>query len=175
MTRTRLLAGLTAILTVLLAQATLVSPLAGSVAASLPAVLVAAVALTDGPGTGLALGFTTGLLADLASSHPAGVLALCWMATGVGCGALAGRAALPRDVVVTAAAAALSASGSLLLLTAVHGDGASLGAAGRALLPAFLVDVLLALLVVPVVRWFLRNPSLRLERAHLPVLPGAIR
>jgi cell shape-determining protein MreD len=175
MTRTRLLAGLTAILTAMLLQATLVAPLAPSVAASLPAVLVAAVAVTDGPGTGLALGFAAGLVADLGSSHPAGVLALCWMATGVACGALAGRAALPRDVVVAAAAAACSSSASLVLLSAVHSDGASLGAAARALMPAFLLDVLLALVVVPVIRWFLRNPSLRLERTQLPVLPGASR
>lgn len=175
MTRTRLLAGLTALLTVLLLQATLIAPVALSVPASLPAVLVAAVALVDGPGTGVALGFATGLLADLGSSHPAGVLALCWMAVGLGCGVLSGRAALPRDVVVSAAAAACSSAASLLLLSAVHGVGGSAGSAVRGLLPAFLVDVMLAVIAVPVVRWFLRNPSLRLERTRLPVLPGQSR
>ena len=175
MTRNRLLAGLTAILTALLLQATLVAPLAPTAAASLPAVLVAAVALVDGPGTGVALGFGTGLLADLGSPHPAGALALCWMAVGLGCGALAGRAALPRDVVVSAAAASFASAASVLLLSAVHATGASAGAAARELVPAFLVDLILALLVVPVIRWFLRNPSLRLERTRLPLLPGAPR
>ncbi len=175
MTRTRFLAGLTALLTVLLLQATLIAPLALSVPASLPAVLVAAVALVDGPGTGVSLGFATGLLADLGSSHPAGVLALCWMAVGLGCGALAGRAALPRDVVVCAAAAACSSVASLLLLSAVHAVGGSAGGTVRDLLPAFLADLVLALVAVPVVRWFLRNPSLRLERTRLPVLRGHSR
>jgi hypothetical protein len=77
--------------------------------------------------------------------------------------------------VVSAAAAACSASVSMLLLRILHADGATVGAAARVLLPALLVDVLLALVVVPVIRWFLRNPSLRLERVQLPVLPGASR
>jgi hypothetical protein len=67
---------LAALLTALLLQATLVGPLAMSVPVSLPAVLVAAVALVDGPATGMSFGFTVGLFADLGSSHPAGVLAL---------------------------------------------------------------------------------------------------
>jgi cell shape-determining protein MreD len=175
MTRTRLLAGLTAIITALLVQATLVAPLAGTVAASLPAVLVAAAALVDGPGTGVALGFAAGLVADLGSSHPAGVLALCWMAVGLGCGTLAGRAALPRDVAVSAVAAACASAASLLFLGAVHAAGGGVGAAVRAVVPAFLVDLPLAILVVPIVRWFLRHPSLRLQRARLPVLPGEFR
>ena len=58
----------------------LVGPLTVPVPVSLPALLVAAVALVDGPGVGMAFGFAAGLLADLGSEHPAGVLALCWMA-----------------------------------------------------------------------------------------------
>jgi cell shape-determining protein MreD len=174
-TRTRLLAGLTAIITVLLLQATVVAPLAGTVAASLPAVLVAAAALVDGPGTGVALGFATGLLADLGSSHPAGVLGLCWMAVGLGCGTLAGRAAIPRDVVISAVAAAGASAAALLFLGAVHAAGGGADAAVRAVVPAFLVDLPLAVVVVPIVRWFLRHPSLRLQRARLPVLPGELR
>jgi hypothetical protein len=63
----------------------------------------------------------------------------------------------------------------LLFLGAVHAAGGGVGAAVRAVVPAFLVDLPLAILVVPIVRWFLRHPSLRLQRARLPVLPGEFR
>jgi cell shape-determining protein MreD len=175
MTRLRLLAGLTALLTVLLLQATIVAPLAGTLPACLPAVLVGAVALVDGPGTGLALGFAGGLLADLGSTHPAGLLALSWMAVGLVCGAFTGRAAVPRDAVLSAAAAACASVAALTLLGLLHRDGPDVVTALRGLLPAFGINTVLAFAVVPVVRWFLRNPSLRLERAQLPVLPGQLR
>jgi cell shape-determining protein MreD len=170
-TRLRLLAGLTALLTALLLQATVVAPLTMTVPVSLPAVLVGAVALVDGPGTGLALGFAAGLLADLASAHPAGVLALCWMAVGLICGLFAGRAAVPRDAVLSALAAACASLAALSFLGVLHREGVDVATAAREFLPALLIDTGLALVVVPVVRWFLRNPSLRLERAQLPVLP----
>ena len=83
MTRSRIAAALAGILTVLLLQATLVAPVCTPFAVSLPAVLVAAVALVDGPATGISFGFAAGLMADLGSRHPAGVLALCWLGVGL--------------------------------------------------------------------------------------------
>ncbi len=37
-------------------------------------------------GAGMAFGFAAGLIADLGSAHPAGVLALCWLGVGLVCG-----------------------------------------------------------------------------------------
>ena len=177
MTGARVAAALAALVTALLLQATLIAPLALPAPVSLPALLVAAVALHDGPGAGIAFGFATGLVADLASEHPAGVLALCWLALGLVCGRL-GRpgllsAALPlrRDAAVAAVGAALAAAAASLLLTLVHADGATLWSAVREFVPSLLVDALLALAVVPVVRMFLRSRSLRAPRA-VPALVG---
>jgi cell shape-determining protein MreD len=161
-------AAVAALLTALVLQATLIGPLAGAVPASLPALLVAAVALVDGPGAGLAFGFTAGLVTDLGSEHPAGVLALCWLAVGLVCGLCrAPNARLRHDIVLAAVVCALGSVVSTTVLAVVGADGASLDDAVRYALPALLVDGLLALAVVPLVRAFLRTDRLRLPR---PVL-----
>lgn len=161
MKRQRVLAALVAILSALLLQATLIGPLSMPVAVSLPAVLVAAVALVDGPGTGLSFGFAAGLLADLGSDHPAGILALVWLGLGV----IAGRAGTGRSVRVDAATAAvlcaLAAGVATLLLAVVHIGGASVWIAVRDLVPAAFGDALLALGVVPLVRAFLHTERMR--------------
>lgn len=160
MNRARLVAAMAAILTALLLQATVVGPVALPWVVSLPAVLVAAVALTDGVAAGMSFGFAAGLVADLGSHHAAGILALSWLALGLGCGRISGRHRLRRDVVVAAGAAALSTAVAALLVvvTAVTGD--VVGIAGM-LFPTFLGDLLLALLVVPLVRRMLGSDSLR--------------
>lgn len=172
MTRTRALAALAAILTALLLQATVIGPVTLPVAVSLPAVLVAAVALVDGPGTGLSIGFVTGLLADLGSDHPAGVLALCWMGAGLLCGCAAGV----RSVRVDAAFAAIVCALASLLgegLLAVAGSGTvSPGSAIVQLVPVALGDAVLALALVPAARAMLRNDALRPRRAPAPDLVG---
>lgn len=80
------------IVTALLLQATLVGRLAVAVPVSCALVVVLSVAALAGPGTGIALGFGAGLLADLASGtasqHLVGTLALTWMIGGL----VAGRA-----------------------------------------------------------------------------------
>jgi rod shape-determining protein MreD len=162
MTAARLAAALAAMLTALLLQATLVGPVTMSAQLSLPAVLVAAVALQSGAGTGMSLGFATGLVADLGSAHPAGVLAACWLAVGVLCGLIVatGRPFLAQ-VVLIGVACGVAGSVATLLLTALGSSGATVDAAARALLPSVLGDVALALVVVPAVRWFLRSGALR--------------
>jgi cell shape-determining protein MreD len=167
MNRARLLAAATAALTVLLLQATLVAPLTQPVPASLPAVLVAAVALVDGAGTGLAFGFVLGLLADLGSAHPAGVLALSWMAVGLACGTVAALHSVSRGALVAGCYCGLATLASGVLLAALGHTGTTLLGAIVGAVPAGALDGALALILVPVARRFLRSESLR--RPH-PVL-----
>jgi cell shape-determining protein MreD len=166
-TPARLATALAAILTALLLQATLVSPAAITAQLSLPAVLVAAVALESGPGTGMSLGFATGLTADLASAHAAGVFALCWLAVGVGCGVLAdARRRVLAQATIAAAACAVAGAAATLILAVIGDPGGTAGDAVRGLLPALLGDFVLALLIIPITRRFLRSAVL-----HLPA-PG---
>jgi cell shape-determining protein MreD len=162
MTPARVAAALAAMLTALLLQATLVGPVTMPEQLSLPAVLVAAVALQSGAGTGMSLGFATGLVADLGSAHPAGVLAACWLAVGVLCGLIiaTGRP-LMAQVALIGVVCGVAGSVATLLLTALGSSGATVEAAARALLPSTLGDVALALVVTPVVRWFLSSDALR--------------
>jgi cell shape-determining protein MreD len=166
MTRARLAAAMAGILTVLLLQATLVAPLAAPFAVSLPAVLVAAVALVDGPAAGMSFGFAAGLVADLGSHHPAGVLALCWLGVGLLCGTFADRRSLRRDALTAGIVCGLAGSAATLLLALVTSGGTAWDAA-RDLVPTAIVDAVLALLVLAVVRRMLRSDSLR---APHPVL-----
>jgi cell shape-determining protein MreD len=158
--RARLVAAIAGLLTVLLVQATLVAPVMTPWAVSLPAVLVAAVALVDGPATGMSFGFATGLVADLGSRHPAGVLALCWLGVGLVCGMLADRHSVRRDALIAGVVCALAAAVAILLLTVLH-RGGSVGTALSALVPTLVGDALLGLGVVPLVRRMLRSDSLR--------------
>jgi cell shape-determining protein MreD len=154
-------AALAAMITALLLQATLVGPLAMTVPLSLPAVLVAALALVEGPTTGMAFGFSLGLVADLGSSHPAGVLALSWLGLGLVCGLAGDRRTVLADIVIAAVCCALATLFAGLLLAVVDAEGATAWAAARDALPAGLGDALLALAVIPVVRRFLRTDALR--------------
>jgi rod shape-determining protein MreD len=163
MTPARVVAAAAAIASALLLQASVIAPAAGHVPVSLPAVLVAAIALVDGPATGIAFGFACGLAADLGSTHPAGVLALCWLAVGLAAGLFADRYHLLRDAAAVAVICAFAGAVGTVLLTVVHA-GTQLGGAVTAFLPSLLGDVVLALLVVPVVRRMLR--SHRLRRPH---------
>lgn len=165
-TRTRVAAASAGAVTALLLQATLVGPIAVPLAVSLPAVLVAAVALVDGPATGMSFGFAAGLVADLASHHPAGVLALCWLGVGLMCGTLAGRRTLRRDAVIAGIVCGVASSVATVLLMAVHSGGTA-WASVRELIPTGVADAALALAVVAVVRWMLHSDSLR---ASQPVL-----
>lgn len=176
MTRLRIVAALAAMLTALLLQATLVGPLTAPVPMSLPGVLVAVVALAEGPGTGMSFGFTLGLMADLGSRHPAGVLALSWLVLGLVCGlgAVTGpsRRSVRGDAGLAAVLTAIAAFCAIVMLTVLHADGASLGAAVRAIIPAGLGDALLALILVPTVRTFLRADALRPPRGVTEIVLG---
>ena len=160
----RTVAALAAMLTAMLLQATVIAPLALPALISLPAVLVAAVALVDGPAVGMAFGFVAGLLADLGSSHPAGVLALAWTGLGVLCGRAAIGRSVRNDAVTTALCCTALSAAATILLAALHSGGTTVSLAVRELAPTFVGDVLIALVVVPVVRAFLRTETLRAPR-----------
>ena len=170
MTHARVAAALAALLTAMLAQGTLVAPLTMPVPVSLAAVLVAAVALADGPAAGMSFGFTAGLVADLGSSHPAGVLALSWLGLGLICGLARDRRTVRADAAVAAVFCALASVFATLLLAVVHAGGASAWLAVRGAVPAGLGDALLALAVVPLVRGFLRTDALRARTAPVAEL-----
>lgn len=163
MTRLRLAGAAAAVLTALLLQATLVAPITAPVPVSLPAVLVAAVAMVDGPGAGLAFGFAAGLVADLGSAHPAGVLALVWMGVGVLCGLSADRRSVRRDALTAAVVCGVASAVVAVLLAVVHGAAPSADAL-RWLLPAAGGDLVLAVLLVPLTRRMLRTETLRAPR-----------
>ncbi|MEO8889520.1 MAG: rod shape-determining protein MreD [Jatrophihabitantaceae bacterium] len=175
MTRARVAAAVAVILTAMLLQATLIGPVTLPVPVSLPAVVVAAVALIDGPGSGLAFGFTTGLLADLGSTHPAGVLALSWLGVGLLCGLAADRCTVRRDVATAAVICALASLVAGALLALLHSGGATVGTALAQVVPAGLGDAVLALAVVPLARLLLRTDSLRAPRPVLNELEVAAR
>lgn len=163
----RMIAALAALITASLLQGTLVAPLTMPVPVpvSLAAVLVAAVALSDGPAAGMSFGFTAGLVADLGSRHPAGVLALSWLGLGVICGLARDRRTVRGDAAVAAVFCALASVFATLLLAVVHAGGASAELAVRGAVPAGLGDALLALGVIPLVRDFLRSDALRARSA----------
>lgn len=171
MNRARIAAAIAGLLTALLLQATVVGPAALPVPVSLPALLVAAVALVDGPGVGLAFGFATGLVADLSSDHPAGVLALAWLVLGLVCGRLAPlpevRRARRTDALIAAGVTTAVTVGAQLVLLLLGADGITLADIVRLAVPALLLDAVLGLAVVAIVRPFLRSEVLRAPR---PVL-----
>lgn len=162
MTPARVAAAGAALVSALLLQATVVGPVSVPLPVSLPAVVVAAVALTDGPGTGLAFGFTSGLVADLGTQHPAGILALTWMVLGAGCGLGADpRATVRRDAAVSAVLVTLTALFGGVLLAVLGADGVQLHELLTHAGPALLGDAILALGIVPLVRCLLRSELLR--------------
>jgi rod shape-determining protein MreD len=160
MTRSRVVAAVTAMLTALLLQAVLIAPVASPWPVSLPVVVVAAVALVDGPATGMSFGFAMGLLADLGSNHPAGVLALCWLGVGVACGAVAQRRSLRRDAITAGVVCALGTSAATVLLVVTHSGATALDAIEYAI-PTAVGDALLAIGVLALARRMLRSESLR--------------
>lgn len=160
MTRARVAAAVAGVATVLLLQATLVGPAFGSWAVSLPAVLVAVVAFTDGPAAGMSFGFAAGLAADLASRHPAGVLALCWLGLGLVCGLADGHGRRLREAVVAGLGCA-AAAGAATLLLVITNQGATALDAVTGFVPVAVVSTLLALALLPLVGRMLRTEYLR--------------
>lgn len=162
MTPARLAAAATAIVVALLLQATVVAPAVITAQLSLPAVLVAAVALESGPGTGMTLGFVTGLMADLGSAHAAGLLALCWLGMGIGCGLVAGpHRHAAGQAVLAAVAATLAGAIATLGLTVVGEPGGTALDAVQALLPSLAGNAVLAAIVMPLARRVLRTDVLQ--------------
>lgn len=163
MTPTRAAAAVAALITALLLQATIVGPLSLPSSATLPGLLVAVVAVRSGPATGMTFGFVTGLVADLASNHPAGVLALTWTLLGVVAGLVGtvpGHETRRRAAGAAAVTTTLATVVAGVLLTAAGQAGQ--GTQALRWSPAtLLVELLLAFFLVPVVSAFLRARALR--------------
>jgi hypothetical protein len=98
MTVVRGAAGVAAVVSAMLVQATVIGPLVYPVPVSLPLLVVVGVAVLSGPSTGITLGFGAGLLADLTSHHPLGLLALTWMGAGIVAGVLGGLVLDPGEL-----------------------------------------------------------------------------
>jgi rod shape-determining protein MreD len=160
MTRGRFVAAATGIVTALLLQASVIGPALAPLTVSLPALLVAAVALVDGPATGMSFGFTAGLAADLGSRHPAGILALCWLAAGLLCGTVADHNGRRRDALTAGFVTGLASVVAGLLVVVVH-QGGTLHEVGMHAMPSLAVDLVLAVPVVALVRRMLRTDALR--------------
>jgi rod shape-determining protein MreD len=161
MTRVRVCAAIAALLTALLLQACVISALDMTAAVSLPALLVAAVALREGAGTGIAYGFSAGLVADLGSRHPAGVLALCWMGVGLVCGLAADRTSLRRDAVIATGVCSVAGIAATLLEVLLHVEGVTAASAFSSLVPTVSLSALLSLLLIPLTRRFLDIGAMR--------------
>jgi rod shape-determining protein MreD len=159
-TRARVAAALAAVLTLLLLQAALVGPVSGRWAVSLPAVAVAAVAFVDGPATGMSFGFALGLVADLGSGHPAGVLALTWLAVGLVCGRVADRHTIRHDALATGVVCGLAGTIAALVLVLLNSGGTATDAL-IGFVPAVVGDLVLAFPVIALVRRMLDSDRLR--------------
>ena len=196
MTIVRCAAGLAAVVSAMLVQATVIGPLVYPVPVSVPLLVVVGVAVLSGPGTGIALGFGAGLLADLTSHHPVGLLALTWMGAGIVAGVIGGLVLDPGEVnrsshrprrrrpdktfsAETGGMSRWRAQGLLAGLVAVAATGfatvvqAVIGAlnvsapdqawpgAFLLLIPAGLIDAMLAVPLLALVRLMLASPALR--------------
>jgi len=162
MTPRRVAAAAALILTALVLQATLIAPVTMPFPVCLPVVVVGCVALVSGPGTGISLGFATGLLADLGSSHPAGLLALLWLGVGIVCGLLGDRLRTLRQGVIVMGVVALASSvlaGALMIL--IRHPDLTLGQLVVRAAPTAVGDILLAALVLPLARAMLNTDALR--------------
>ena len=113
-------------------------------------VLVLAVALTAGASAGMVTGYATGLLADLVSAHPVGLLALCFGLAGFLAGLL--DADTQRSVLRPLVVVAIGAAGTYLLYVGLLELLRRPAAGGLDDLPTtVLYDVMLTPFVVPVV------------------------
>jgi rod shape-determining protein MreD len=124
-------------------------PLPGG-APNLAVLLVVGVALAAGPAAGLGCGFTAGLVMDLMSDHPVGVLAICLTIVGFAVGLL--EADPDRSAFWPVVVVAVAAAGTQLVFAALAGLlGAGAGAAMHSLPASVGYDVLLTPFVIPLV------------------------
>lgn len=125
-------------------------------------ILVLAVALAADATVGMVTGYAAGLLADLVSAHPVGVLALCFGLAGFLTGLL--DADTERSVVRPMIVVAVGAAGTYLMYVGLLALLRRPAAGGLADLPSTVVyDVMLTPFVVPVVAALVRrlDPDVR--------------
>jgi cell shape-determining protein MreD len=101
----------------------------------------------------MSVGFSAGLLADLASPHPAGVLALAWLLLGLGTGLAADpRRRLAVSIAFAGVAAGVVGLLVVVVLVAVGSPSSPLGTVVPLALPSALGDLVVAALVLPLTR-----------------------
>ena len=153
------------VVSAVLAQTTLIAPLHLPYGwPDLVLVVVVAIALAGGATAGMAAGFGGGLLADLLSDHPAGVLALLLCVVGFGCGLLPDgpRRRIPARLAVVAGAAVAAVLGYAGLLAILGSPRLDWRVIAAYLPGSAAYDVILALIVVPAVSAMYR----RLDGGH---------
>jgi rod shape-determining protein MreD len=151
MTGARVFAAGLAIALAVLLQGTLFArlPLPGG-SPNVALLLVLALALAGGASVGLGCGFAAGLVLDVMSDHPVGVLALCLALVGFAVGLL--QTDPDRSVFWPMVVVAVAAAAAQLLFAALAGLLGAGGGAALGQLPATVAyDVLLTPFVVPVV------------------------
>jgi len=118
---------------------------------SLLVVVVLALALAGGPTLGMTGGFAVGLLADLLSQHPLGLLAavLCLTGALAGRGSAAAQRSVPLALLIVALGAAAATTASLLLLAALTPADVDWRALAAQVAPVVGYDVVLAVFFVP--------------------------
>jgi cell shape-determining protein MreD len=174
MTAARLGTAAAAAITAVLLQGALIGPLTAPWPVSLPAVVVASIALRAGPAAGMVFGFGLGLVVDLAGEHRVGALALAWLLLGVAVGSLGEMVCAVGPThrlrwLKRAVAVGLLCGVATLLAIAL---GSTLDAdAALAVTPAAAIDAALAAVVLPLVTRTLRSPALR----PAPALGGNVR
>jgi cell shape-determining protein MreD len=127
---------------------------------------------------GLSVGFSAGLLADLGSRHPAGVLALAWLLLGGCCGLVAQPRRRPfRSMVIVTLASGLCGLVTFVALNLLDAPAGSVRAGIALSAPSTIGDAVLALVMVAAVRTVLRALRVRTpvvgSRAAGPV--GVVR
>jgi rod shape-determining protein MreD len=117
---------------------------------NLALLLVVGVALAAGTNAGLGTGFVIGVVMDLLSDHPVGVLALCFALVGFAVGLL--ETTPERSVFWPMVVVGFAAAGAQLVFAGISAAlGAGGGAALHGLPAAVAYDVLLTPFVIPVV------------------------
>lgn len=160
MTARRVALGVALLLTALLVQTVLLSrlPLPGA-APDLLLVVVVALALAEGPGSGAVTGLSAGLLTDLVGDHELGRVALAYVVVGYAAGLVYDGP--DRSVLLPPAVVGLAAAGAVTVFAAVGillGDPRTTGAAYlRGTAATVTYCVALTPLVVPAVGALVRR------------------
>jgi len=137
---------------------------------SLLVVVVLALALAGGPALGMSGGFAVGLLADLLSQHPLGLLAavLCLTGAAAGRGSAAAQRSVPLALLFVALGAGAATTAYRVLLAALTPADVDWGGLAAEVGTVVSYDVVLAVFVVPAISAILAGS----DRSPAGAAPG---